>query len=122
MHNKNLRKEIKMSIVINSSVTIFTEMYNKIESCYLKLLHNNNYIMSESLKETIVSEVYKIIYEYKERKFCKYIDIAAFIDDYDNLALKPLNKGTYGMFALNNYKYGQTYGWDDEKNCEIEFV
>ena len=111
-----------MSIVISSLVTTFTEMYNKIESCYLKMLHNHNYIMSESLKESIVNEVYKIIYEYKEINFCKCIDIAVFIDDYDNLALKPLNKETYRMFALNDYKYGQTYGWDDEKNCEIKFV
>ena len=42
-----------MSIVISSLVTTFTEMYNKIESCYLKMLHNHNYIMSESLKESI---------------------------------------------------------------------
>ena len=111
-----------MSIVISSLVTTFTEMYNKIESCYLKLLHNHNYEMSESLKETIVSEVYKIIYEYKERNFCKFIDISVFIDDYDNLALKPLNKETYRMFALNNYRYSQTYGWDDEKNCEIKII
>lgn len=111
-----------MSIVINSLATIFTKMYDEIKNCYLKLLHNHNYEMSESLKETIVREVYKIIYEYRDRKFYKNIDIAVFIDDYDNLALKPLNKETYKMFASNDYRYSQTYGWDDEKNCEIKIV
>ena len=45
----------------------------KSKNCYLKMLHNHNYEMSESWKETIVTEIYRIVYGYKERTLYKNV-------------------------------------------------